>query len=33
MQEVMLMIARRQGQMPPEEGEAVEPTVEENRDE
>src|ERR1700730_12326390 len=28
MQDVMLMIARRQGLMPPEEGEAVEPAVE-----
>jgi hypothetical protein len=32
MQEVMMMIARRQGLMPPEEGEAVEPAVEESRD-
>src|ERR1700724_2385715 len=32
MQEVMLMIAERQGMKPPEEGEAVEPAVEESRD-
>jgi hypothetical protein len=32
MQEVMLMIARRQGLMPEEEDEAVEPAVEESRD-
>ena len=32
MQEVMMMIAERQGMRPPEEGEAVEPAVEESRD-
>ena len=33
MQEVMLMIARRQGMMPEEDAEGVEPTIEKNRDE
>src|ERR1700726_2082384 len=33
MRDVMLMIARRQGPMSPEEDEAVEPAVEESRDE
>jgi hypothetical protein len=32
MQEVMLMIARRQGLMPEEDAEGVEPAVEESRD-
>ena len=32
MQAVMLMIARRQAQLPEEEDEAVEPAVEESRD-
>jgi len=33
MQRVMLMMARRQGLIPPEDVEAVEPTVEEKQDE